>query len=244
MKKYLIIVLFIFLAIPLLMAIFSSREPKIAIDEVKTELKHTIKEDPKTEVLGIVDTEGEVVPFYTMGSKHVECHMPDGKIAMATVQDCEATKKFWAEQKHANPAPQGTASNPAPSSSSTSSTTNVPTSTPTPTVVPTPTEPEVTITSAEIMPCTSSSCGSYKTIVVKGTNFTNDALFELTASGVTYSANSTFNNTPDAQKTGGNGSTEIIMDYYNLPACTTYGVQVVFPGGKKVIASNTISTPC
>lgn len=251
-KKYLIIILFIeiLLGIPLFMSILAQDKPTAVLATV-IETKHTENPAPQPVVLGVTSDQQQV-PFYTMGSNVIKCHMPDGRVIEASKPDCDNVNHFWDTHKPSNPAPSGgsnnsnsnSGSNNQPTATPTPTPTVTPTATPTPTITPTPT-PVVTVDTIDRMPCTSSSCGGYKTFRVTGTNFTPDAVFELTAWGNTYGKNTSINNSPDAMVTGGNGSTEIIMDYYNLPCNPNgYGYQVVFPDGRKVVASSYYALLC
>lgn len=178
----------------------------------------------------------------------ITCFGPDGKTARSTRKDCDNLLTFW--KNHPPAANAGNSNNNSGSNSSSSNTTPTPTPTvtatptptPTPTVDPTPTLsptpiplPNPTITSVVIAPCTSSSCAHITTVIVTGTNFTPGARVELIkkSNGSIYNENTTLKNNPDAKYVGGNGSTQIITDFYNLPRCYTYAVRVYFPDPDK-----------
>ncbi len=93
-----------------------------------------------------------------------------------------------------------------------------------------------------ILPCTSSSCGFITTIKVTGNNFPLNALVEITNNGSVYGENTNVFSTPDAELTNIN-STEILMDFYHLPKCTTFGVQVA-ANGQKYVSPTTLTTSC
>lgn len=149
----------------------------------------------------------------------VTCNMPDGKTIKVPKKDCDAVTAFWNSIKPSNPSSGGSnngGGNSGGSSSSNNSSNNN-------------SGPHTHITSAEVLPCGSSSCGNITTVKVAGVHFSNESRIELIKNGITYSEKTSLNYSPDASLVGGNGSTEIIMDFYNLPS-GIYEIKVQAPG--------------
>lgn len=163
----------------------------------------------------------------------IGCNMPDGKIIKVPKKDCDAVTAFWNSIKPNNPsAPSsnnggGNSNNNSNNNSNSNSNSNH------------NPEPVTYVSGAVLLPCLSSSCGHIKTVKVTGANFLTNTKIELVKNGVTYSENTSVNNTPDAVLIGGNGTSEIILDFYNLSS-GTYEVKVVAPG-KTILAPNTIT---
>src|SRR5262249_14756902 len=142
----------------------------------------------------------------------VDCHMPDGKTIKAPKKDCDAVNEFWNKHKPSNPGPSGnsggeSSNNNSNNNSGGGSSNN---------------NGGMEITSAQVMPCTSTSCGSITTVKIIGSGFNPSSRIVLALNGITIGENTSFYSSPDATLTGGNGSTMIIMDFYNLPSCTTF----------------------
>ena len=145
--------------------------------------------------------------------------MPDRKTIKVPKKDCDAVTAFWNSIKPNNPS-SGSSNGGGNSGGSSSSNNNSSNNN---------SGPHTHIASAEVLPCGSSSCGSITTVKVTGVHFSSESRIELTRNGITYSVNSTHTSDPDANLVGGNGSTEIIMDFYNLPS-GIYEVKVQAPG--------------
>lgn len=162
--------------------------------------------------------------FFSHGFKnYIACVGPDGKTSYAPKADCDAVIAFWKNHRPSNPS-SNTPSNSNTGSSNNGSSSNTQSSNPSVTVTPTPTEATNPISIISVVPalCTSSSCkGWLTTLIVTGKNFSSTSRVSLIAKGITYSEAA-----KDAQYTGGDGKTEIITDFYNLPSCTAYDVQV------------------
>ena len=191
-----------------------------------------------------VEEKTHFTEFITTTASLIPCLGPDQKIAQASQDDCDNVWKFWnAQPKNVSVtntsvnSSNSTASNDTSNTTNNSSSTSTPSPTPTittiPSITPTPTETQQStpaITSVEIMACTSSSCGNITTLTIKGKNFPSDTIVQLmeTDWGFAYGENTQFNHAPDAMRVGGNGSTILISDFFNLP-CDTYMVRLIFP---------------
>ena len=91
-----------------------------------------------------------------------------------------------------------------------------PTKTPTPTVTPTATPtPTVlpTVSNVTLKECTSTSCTATSTVEVNGTGFTANARAKIVSGTTELSVENA-----KAQLVGGNGTTQIIMDFYGAPS--------------------------
>lgn len=161
----------------------------------KAPAKKPVKKPAKKKVLGITSY------IFNPLTGIVSCDMPDGKTIKVPKKDCDAVKAFWGSVKHSNPPATAQPSGGNSGGSSNNSNNN-----PAP-VIPTP-----TITDVNVWPCTSPSCNFISVVEVVGTGFTINTRVELVgqAAGVL---------------TGGNSSTQIITDFYNVPA-GTYNVRV------------------
>jgi hypothetical protein len=149
----------------------------------------------------------------------IECDMPDGKRIKATQYDCDTVNKFWRSIVHNNPSSSNAGNNNSNNDNSSHSSSNTPsnpsptpTSTPTPTVTPSNTP---VISSVSVASCTSTSCAYTSTVIVGGTGFTTNTRAKLVQGAVEFSITNA-----KAQHTGGNGSTQVIMDFYGAPAGT------------------------
>lgn len=113
-----------------------------------------------------------------------------------------------------------------------------PTPVPTPTPTPTPTSYPLTISSVTTRSCTiGSSCYPYLVnIEVLGSGFATDSRVMLTQTTPGY-------NIYNGYYVGGNGSTQILTDFYDLPRCYQYKVTVYGSTGTAT-APNTISSLC
>lgn len=180
----------------------------------------------------------------------VPCIGSGEKPASSTQKNCDNIWNFW--NAKANPSGISVAylthhSEPTITPTPTIEITPTPTTevSPTPTPTPTPTQaPEQTlprITNVEVLDCTSPSCGGISTLVITGTNFTPDTVVRLveTDFGTFYGENSTYVDVVNAVRVGGNGSTTIITDFYNLP-CDRYMTSLYFPS---LSDSASIATP-
>lgn len=175
--------------------------------------------------------------FYSLASL-IPCTGPDGKNFKTTKTDCDAINAFWNSHKPSTPSNSNSNNSGNNNSNNNSSNSNnnsnnnsnpAPTATaiptPTPTAIPTPTPVVATISSASIIPCTSTSCEWYTTVIVNGSNFDQTTRVTVSDGIHTYGETTSSNYSPkDAQLVGGNGTTKIITDFYNLPTCTTYDV--------------------
>jgi len=172
----------------------------------------------------------------------IGCIGPDGKNFKATQKDCDAIHSFWSKNKPTSPSNNSGSNN----SGSSNHNSNNPNSSNKNSAAPvaTPTPPVASIASISVVPCTSSSCQWYTTVIVNGSNFTQDMRVELNDGTRTYSENTTFNYPKDAQIVGGNGSTQIITDFYYLPTCQTYSVKVYTSDGFNLIQPSAFSTIC
>lgn len=142
------------------------------------------------------------VKFFIPKNPTVSCAMPDGKTIKVNKKDCDFVLAFWAAHK-----PQAPSNNPSNGGSGgTGSSSNSNNNSQ-------PEKPRPVVTEITELPCTSSSCFGIKTIKVGGTGFTNNTRFELVGSGVT------------GTYVGGDLSTEILMDFINIPS-GTYDVRV------------------
>lgn len=96
------------------------------------------------------------------------------------------------------------------------------------------------ITSVYVPPCSSPSCGGITTVIVDGANFTPSARIALVNGRTVYQE------PYNAAYVGGDGSTEIITDFYNLPGCKTLDLKLYFPypDHRTVTKSKAVKTPC
>lgn len=136
----------------------------------------------------------------------VSCDMPDGKTIRVPKKDCDAVKAFWGSIKHSNPT-AGNSSGGGSNSSSNNNSNNNPAST-----IPTP-----SVTSVTVLPCTSASCNFITTIIVDGVGFTSNTRVAIIG-------------LPDGVHIGGNSSTQIITDFYNV-APGTYNLKIYSTNG-------------
>ncbi len=222
------------LNLPTAQGVFAASK-KVPVKATTKVVKTPKKVVVQKKVLGT--KKGKVVYTYSYSavSTLVDCHMPDGKTLKTSKELCDNVSNFWNSHKSGGSSGGNSGGSSSNNNGGGSSSNNNPG----------PSYP-ATISKAEIMPCGSSSCGSYKTIRVTGTKFAGDSRFELLSGSKHAGQNTNYYNSPrDAVLVGGNGSTEIIMDFYNLPKCTEFDVQVV--GGGNVIAKNSsvkVVTPC
>lgn len=233
MRKAIVFLLVAALSISVLStpAIAASKKPAKtpAAKKVTKIVKKKTPAKPAKKVLGAKTT--YVPTLFSI----IACNMPDGKIIKVPKKDCDAVTAFWNSIKPNNPpAPSsnnggGSSSNNSNNNSSNNSNSNSQSNH----------VPATYVSGAVLLPCGSSSCGNISTIKVTGANFLPNTKIELLRNGITYSENTSVNNAPDAMLTGGNGTTEVIMDFYNLPS-GFYEVKVVAPS-KTILAPNTIS---
>jgi hypothetical protein len=166
----------------------------------------------------------------------INCTGPDSKVFKASQKDCDAINSFWNKVKssassHNSPSSNSSSSN--NSSSNNNSNHSKPASTPTPTPV------MPSISSISVLPCTSSSCWGITTVVISGTNLVSGVTVEGLDTTRAYTAAN-----GDTQIVGGNGSTVVIADFYNLPACSTFDVKVILPNGSSTTQTAAFVSAC
>lgn len=228
MKKALSIALLVIylVSVPAILGMADAKTTKKVVKKPVVVKKALVKKTAK-KVLGV---KTKVTYAYNpVTNTIVNCNMPDGKTIKVLKKDCEAVTAFWAQVRHSNPSAgnSGGSNNSGSNNSGSSNSSNNSVPTPTPTIViPTP-----IISSVQVWPCTSSSCGFISTLKVIGTGFTANTRVKLTGF-------------PEGTLVGGNGSTEIITDFFNVPA-GTYTVTVYSINGDTttVVAPTTVLIP-
>ena len=210
MKKIVItVLLFSFLVgVPGIFSVAQSKTTKKPINKQKVVKKNFKK---------VVNTKNKVkrtlALFFAPNNPIVNCAMPDGKTIKATKTDCDSVTSFWASHKSSPPSNGGSSGGGSSSNNSSNNNSNSNNDNNNSNQPAQPSKVTPTIFSIVILPCTSSSCYKITTIVITGSGFNENTLFELAGSGVL------------GNYVGGNFSTEIIMDFINLPD-GTYNLKV------------------
>lgn len=207
----------------------SEAPQKPAVQQVN---KKTVnKKTPKKNVFGLNVKNNKFYSFVPFG--FVDCDMPDGKIIKAPKKVCDDVKNFWASVKPHNNHNHSNGGGSSNSGSNNNNNNNHHNPQPT---------PQVSISSVNVLPCTSASCGFMSTVEVNGSHFISGGYVELVSGGTVVSKNTSVNFSLDAQTVFENGS-QIITDFYHLP-CGTYDVRIVLPNGQTTTRNSAVVIPC